>query len=221
MNLPGHLLPVALNLAAFALWIAALSACVRYAPWAWLKSGVRVHVFLGTIVCLALLWRVSAEIGPGLRLHFLGATLCTLMFDLPLAVVAMALVLLAQAAAGALHPEAIGLNGLMTGLFPVLVSAAVSRLARRFLPAHLFVYFFVNSFFAAGVAMMATGTISSFALKFWSAAAPTFWTEELPAYFMLMSWGEAFLTGMAMTLLVVYRPDWVRSFDDATYLGRR
>jgi uncharacterized membrane protein len=130
-------------------------------------------------------------------MHFLGATLCTLMFDVPLAVIAMAFVLLAQAASGTLPVEDIGPNALMTGPLPVLVSAAISRLARRFLPAHLFVYFFVNSFFAAGIAMMAAGATASLALNFWSAGTPAFWKEELLAYFMFLGWGEAFLTGGA------------------------
>ncbi len=33
--------------------------------------------------------------------------------------------------------------------------------------------------------------------------------------------GEAMLTGMALTLAVVYRPGWVATFDDAFYLARR
>jgi uncharacterized membrane protein len=33
-----------------------------------------------------------------------------------------------------------------------------------------------------------------------------------------MAWAEAFTTGAALTLMVVYRPDWVATFDDARYL---
>jgi uncharacterized membrane protein len=35
-----------------------------------------------------------------------------------------------------------------------------------------------------------------------------------------MAWSEAVTTGMAITLMVVYRPQWVSTFDDKAYLGR-
>jgi uncharacterized membrane protein len=33
-----------------------------------------------------------------------------------------------------------------------------------------------------------------------------------------MGWSEAMLTGMAVSLMAVYRPAWVSTFDDARYL---
>jgi uncharacterized membrane protein len=45
-------------------------------------------------------------------------------------------------------------------------------------------------------------------------------TQYLP-YFILMGWSEAMLTGMLMTLMVVYRPDWVCTFSDERYLKTR
>jgi uncharacterized membrane protein len=33
-----------------------------------------------------------------------------------------------------------------------------------------------------------------------------------------MAWSEAFATGMLITLMVVYRPAWVATFDDRRYL---
>jgi len=44
-----------------------------------------------------------------------------------------------------------------------------------------------------------------------------------PEYFAvlpLMSFGEAFVNGMVMAMTVVYRPQWVMSFDDRLYLRR-
>ena len=35
----------------------------------------------------------------------------------------------------------------------------------------------------------------------------------------LMMFGEAFLSGGAMALIVVYRPHWCSTFDDARYLN--
>jgi uncharacterized membrane protein len=33
-----------------------------------------------------------------------------------------------------------------------------------------------------------------------------------------MSWAEAFTSGALITVLVVYRPQWVTTFDDRRYL---
>jgi uncharacterized membrane protein len=42
--------------------------------------------------------------------------------------------------------------------------------------------------------------------------------EYLPVY-LLMAWGEAFLTGMLVTLMVVWKPAWVATFSDERYLS--
>ncbi len=33
-----------------------------------------------------------------------------------------------------------------------------------------------------------------------------------------MAWAESFTTGMIMPVLVIYRPEWVATFDDKRYL---
>jgi len=38
---------------------------------------------------------------------------------------------------------------------------------------------------------------------------------------LMLGFGEAFLTGMLVTILVVYRRDWVVTFDDARWLAPR
>ena len=43
-------------------------------------------------------------------------------------------------------------------------------------------------------------------------------TEYLP-YFALLGFAEAWLSGAFITLFVVYKPEWVHTFDDARYLA--
>lgn len=40
-------------------------------------------------------------------------------------------------------------------------------------------------------------------------------------YFIALGFGEAVVSGMLTTLLVVYRPTWVTTFDDERYLHGR
>ena len=44
---------------------------------------------------------------------------------------------------------------------------------------------------------------------------------EYTPYLVYLAFGEATLTGMLVTLAVVYRPQWVATFDDARYIDGR
>ena len=91
--------------------------------WRRLSDSARLNLFLGTVVALVMLWCIRAGIHPGLGFHLLGATACTLMFGSRLALIAMTLVMLGAAAAGALQWWSLPLNVLLMGAVPVAVSA--------------------------------------------------------------------------------------------------
>lgn len=42
--------------------------------------------------------------------------------------------------------------------------------------------------------------------------------NEYFPYFLLLAFSEAWLSGMVITLFVIYRPDWVVTFSDSRYL---
>ena len=44
---------------------------------------------------------------------------------------------------------------------------------------------------------------------------------EYFAILPFMSFGEAIVNGMIIGMAVIYRPQWVMSFDDRLYLARR
>jgi uncharacterized membrane protein len=46
-------------------------------------------------------------------------------------------------------------------------------------------------------------------------------TQYTPYAVLLVSWSEAFLTGMVVTIMAVYRPQWLETFDDAKYIQNR
>ena len=45
-------------------------------------------------------------------------------------------------------------------------------------------------------------------------------SEYLP-FLILLGFSEAWLSGMLMTLFVIYRPGWVVTFDDSIYLANK
>jgi len=219
MNLPDHLLPPAWMLVAHLLYLMVLLVALWRAPWKKLGDGAQLHVFLGTTVAVLVLWQLRAGVQPGLNFHILGAGLLTLMFGWPLAVLAISLVLLAVAVSGPGGWQAFSVNALLMGLLPALVTWGVYRVCDRWLPRHLFVFIFVCGFFGAALSMAATGLASS-ALFVLSGAYPldVLLQHYLP-YYLLMVFPEAILTGSFVALLVVYRPQWIWSWDERRYLS--
>jgi uncharacterized membrane protein len=195
-----------------------LAWCAATAPWHRLRESSFSHAWLGGIVTLFVLWSMSAGVDPGLGFHLLGASACTLMFGPQLALIAMSLVAVLAAVAGTLEAWSIPINVLVMGAVPIGISLIVLRAIERWLPSHFFVYIFGNAFFGAALAMVCTGVMASLLLVGADAYSLEYLRSEYLPWFVLMSWAEAFTTGAAVTLLVVYRPHWVSTFDDRRYL---
>jgi len=222
MNFPDALFPQAWALGAFVPLFAIWFWCFRTAPWQRLGDSAQLNVWLGSVVLLVLVWSMKAGVKPGLDLHLLGATMFTLMFGRTLAIIGLSAVLAGVTFNGELQGHAgwlaYGLNALVLAVFPVLLADGIRRGVERLLPENFFIYVFVTGFFGAAATVMATGLLASALL--WLAAvypAPTLLDDYLPYYFLL-GFAEAWLNGALITLMVVYAPHWVGSFDDRRYL---
>lgn len=192
----------------------------RTAPWRRLLDGHQLNALLGASVILTLLWSMNAGVKPGLNLHLLGAMASTLIFGPQLALVVVALALAGITFNGSAEWAAYPLNLLVMGIVPVLVGRFYFRLVERWLPKHFFVYIFINAFIGAAAVVLVQGVVASMML-FAAGAYPAdlLLSEYLP-FFLLLGFAEAWLSGMALTLLVVYHPEWVASFDDRSYLNQ-
>lgn len=209
------------------LWCGNLAAALllfqtlRTRPWSWLDTNSRQHAYAGgTVVCM-LLWSIAAKLGSGPSFHLLGTTILTLMFGPRLAFLAACAALIGVSAAGSAGWSAYGLNAVLMGAVPVAVSYAVFRWADRRLPNHFFVYVLVSAFVNGALAMTACrlAALSVYWLAGVPAAATA--TSDYLLASVLLAWGEALTTGMMMTVFVVYRPAWVRLFDDTRYITGR
>lgn len=205
--------------AAWAVWLPLLARSVRRAPWAKLKASDQLNLWLGTIVILVLIWSLKAGVKPGLSLHLLGATLFTLCLGPDLAFVGLSLVSVGVTLNSADGWLSLALNSLSTAGVGVGASWAIFRLIERWLPKHLFVYLFFGAFFASALTVLAVGAAIALVLVMTGVYSVDYMLGEYLPYFLLLGFSEAWLTGMLMTLMVVYRPDWVVTFDDSRYLA--
>ena len=179
------------------------------------------NAWMGATVLVMVMWSLKGGFKPGISFHLLGMTILTLMMGPWLALLSLAVVLGGLVLDGQGVWQDIGLNLLLCGVVPVLLAHGTVVLARRYLPGNLFVYVFVNAFLAGGasyIASVLTGVLlmGGFAVYPWD----YLFGDVLPFHF-LFSWSEAFTSGLVMAVLVVYRPEWVASFDDARYLDDR
>ena len=176
------------------------------------------HVYFGAMVMLLLLWGLKAGVSPGLGFHHLGATLFTLMFGWPLAIFGLTTIMLVSVLLQ--HNELIGLgvNGCLSIVIPVLTSYAVLKLSQKYLPDNFFIYIFVVAFFGAGIAVAASRLSSIVLLSLVNAYPETKLIEESLLYTPLFMFPEMFITGMLISVFVVYKPHWVITFDDERYI---
>jgi uncharacterized membrane protein len=193
------------------------------APWStWLDRSDRQHLWLGTLVLLVLIWSMRAGVTPGLSFQFLLVAALTLMHGARLALVGVAVVLAAEClqAGGAAPWTAWGANLVCYGLLPVAFVTALHRVVQRTLPRNYFVYFFVTVFAGSMLAFNLAGAARLGLLAASGTLVEAKVAGEYLVFLPMMSFAEAFVNGIVMAMAVVYRPDWVASFDDAVYLRR-
>ncbi|GAB2902433.1 energy-coupling factor ABC transporter permease [Microvirgula aerodenitrificans] len=217
MNLPADFFspPILLTAGAGALAVLGLAATrVR-----WRKlDPVALNAWMGACVVIILFWQLSGGFKPGLSFHLLGSTAFTLLAGPWMAMIGMAIVLLALAAWGTLDWGSLGLIFLICVACPVTITGVALRLAQRFLPANYFIYLFLNAFLIGGASFFASALLLVATLGLAGAyPADELLYDVLPFYFLL-SWSEAFTTGLMMSIFVVYKPHWVATFDDRRYL---
>jgi len=203
---------------------------LAFLAWRWLMSGdwrrlaepSKLNLFLAATVAVLALWQIRTGIQPGLAFHLYGVAALTLMFGFWRATFAGVLILLANAAFGRGSWNALGVDALLVAALPAAVSWGVFRLLERRLPNHFFVYVLGNGFFGAALSVAAIG-LATTALMSGAGVYPLDYllTHYTPYATLLISWAEAFSTGMAVTVMAVYRPAWLETFDDAKYIQNK
>ena len=168
------------------------------------------------IIVLPLVWCFNVPLAAGAGLHLVGLPIIVLMFGRQLAMAAAALSVVAYTLAFDALWANLGINLILLAILPAYCGEALMRATERFLPRHMFVYLLGNGFFGT-MAMLAI--LNSLALGLHQALlASSPFGADVVAYMLLLSWGEAFLTGFLLTMFTVYRPEWVLTFDDEIYL---
>ncbi len=206
----------------FLLFLVGLGMAVRYFPWKNFSQQFpnwRQHVFFFSLLLLGIFWSARAAITPGLELHFMLLTAFTLMFLWPAAVIGVVIVNTTLAILGIIHWQDVIPLSVIWGFLPIAWITLIHRFIQKRLSHNFFIYVFATGFWGAVVSL----GLTALAWAAWMQATSTIPTEKILHEFLfvvpLLLFGEGFLNGALLTIMVVYRPHWVKSFSDKLYLS--
>lgn len=191
------------------------------APWSILLQKDSSNILFAACAAVFLMWVLKVNIESGLSIHLLGSTVLTLMFRWQVAVLANAIVVLGVTLVTAADFQAFAMNALLTGVLPIFLSYSIWRLSEWYLPANYFIYIFVAAFLSAGLSIMSSGLTSYFLLNTLPNDLPAEMLDEYLMIFVPIMYPEAFLTGAIISIFVIYKPEWISTFDDKRYLDNK
>ncbi|MGA4632679.1 energy-coupling factor ABC transporter permease [Pseudomonas solani] len=215
----SHLLSTTSLGLGWAIYLPVIAWAIWRAPWVELFSDTRrQHLLFGTVLALFLLWLVRRDFDSGVSYHFIGMTAVTLLLDWPLAVLGGLVAQLGLLALGRQDFAALGLNGALLVLLPVLVTECCALWVERYQPRNLFVYIFCCGFFPAALTALLCTLVGLGVLWLDGIFPMPPWLEDFVGYLWLVMFPEAFINGTAVTALVVFYPDWLETFNRSRYL---
>lgn len=189
-------------------------------PWQPLLEDTGLqHRWMAATLAVMLMWQLRAQAVDWLTLHLVFTVLMTLVFKVPLALISNLLLNVAMVVIGRNGWELLGPNVLVTGLVPAVITGVVWRIVDRRLPDNLMVFLFVCGFFGAALATLGGG-LAAVGLILVAGNDPEaiYLAQEYARFLPLLMPSEAFITGMLLSILLVYHPHWVATFNDHRYI---
>ncbi len=184
------------------------------------NAGLRQRLWRGTLVIFGL-WALDASIHPQLHLHFLALTTCMLMFGWRLATFALIIPSLMFSLLVLEQPWQFFAYSLVGVCLPLWFSFVLYHRCFHLLPHHLFIYIFCGAFLNSALTILVHMLLWSGWLLL-SSDIPL--SDIIDNYLLvapLLMFPEALLNGMVITLIVVYRPQWLYDYSDRTYLWQK
>lgn len=202
------------------LYAAVLLLALWKTPWVELFSDSRrQHLLFGTVAALCVLWLLRHDFPNGISVHFIGMTAVTLLLGWPLAILSGLFAQLVLIVFGQPELIAAGANGLLLVAVPVLIAELAARLVEHHKPNNLFVYIFCSCFFPAALTAAICAGLGFLLLLGNGLFIFPPWLGEYFAVVMMVLFPEAFINGTIISTLVVYRPEWLETFNRTRYLA--
>ncbi len=185
-----------------------------------LPESSQQHAWLAGIVCVSLLWLLQVKTGDGLYFGMLGAALFALIFGWARAILGLAVALVLYTAMTEGAWANMGINGLLFAVLPAAIACGLQRLLERSLPKNVFIFIIGNGMFVTLAATAVTSLAMLLASLPTATPAAAARVGEYATYSLMLAWGEAVVSGMIFSSLVIFRPAVVLTYREETYLPR-
>lgn len=202
--------------------LAALLFALRRLPLQAMRSEPRLqHLLYGSTLLLMLTWSFRAGLSEGLSIHFLGMTTLTLMFGWDLALLAGSVALVLLTVIGVEGWQMLPLNVLTQVVVPATVCMIILNQVERRMPPNFFIYLFIVAFLGGGITVASSGLSLAAVLGFAGAHEWDKIYTEYVRYLPLIMFPEGLINGILMTAMMVFHPDWIRTFDARRYIDEQ
>jgi uncharacterized membrane protein len=178
------------------------------------------HLVFGSAACVFILWMFRSGIYDGLNVHFLWLSALSLLLGFRWAIFSATLALLGVTIFGKESIDMLGVNFLLGVLAPIALTYGIYSLTFHKLPRHIFIYIFLCAFIPGALSIV----LKMLALSGYFYLDGIYsWHIIKDNYLVLstlMLFPEAMFNGMTITLLIIYKPEWVYTFYDKLYLDK-
>ena len=191
------------------------------APWRQLiAQSQRQHAWFAAIVALAFFWLLQVNVLDVIAFHPLAITTLSLVFGWHLAVLGGSLALLLNSLLCSRFGVQLPIELFLNVIVPASVSMAFIALLERMRVRNVFIFMLGGGFVGAMLSLLAVLCFS--ALLFYIIAADAHWgmLAQYAHLFALMLFPEGFINGAMTSVLTIFYPHLVRSYDDDSYLDR-
>jgi uncharacterized membrane protein len=179
------------------------------------------HLVFGSAACVFILWMFRTGIYDGLNVHFLWLSALSLLLGFRWAIFSATLALLGVTIFGKESIDMLGVNFLLGVLAPIALTYGIYSLTFHKLPRHIFIYIFLCAFIPGALTIV----LKMLALSGYFYLDGIYsWHIIKDNYLVLstlMLFPEAMFNGMTITLLIIYKPEWVYTFYDKLYLDNQ
>jgi uncharacterized membrane protein len=220
MNLLHDDAPLALVMLGWAVVIPAVALSLLAVRRQFLPSSLAEHGWLAANVATAFVWALHVRSPVGLDFGLLGGALFTLVYGRARAILGLlcALALHTLMTSGAWLN--FGIAGTLLAVVPACSASLLQRLIERSLPRNIFVFIVGNGLFVTLIVTALAGALLLAAGLTGAQVAPRQLNEHI-AYSLLLAWGEALVSGMIFSALVVFLPQAVLTYRQDIYLPPR
>jgi uncharacterized membrane protein len=204
-------------------WLLVVAAgllAVRTGRATFLPTAQAQHAWFAAIVAVTMLWAMPVRSPIGLDFGLLGGALFAIVFGRARAIVGLLAALALYTALEGRSWVNFGINGAVLAVLPAWFATALQQQLERRLPHNVFVFIIGNGLFVTLVVTACTSALILLASTLALDTATRLVADHV-AYSLLLAWGEALISGMLFSALVLFTPQLVLTYHQDLYLPRR